>query len=122
MAFAIGQKERKMNDIKCAENLVELKNALENYCGLNEAGQEVFEKAINALLHKADDAIGFIKSARSILWDDCNAILRENTSEELPVLYPETEAKRLFDKNVEKMRTLSRAIYILEDMRKDGKL
>lgn len=111
-----------MNDIKCAENLVELKNALENYCGLNEVGQEVFEKAINALLHKTNDGISFVKIARSILWDDCNAILRENTSEDVPVLYPESAAKKLFEKKVEEVRTLSRAIYILEDMRKDGKL
>lgn len=111
-----------MNDIKCAENLVGLKNSLENYCGLNEVGQEVFDKAINALLHKANDGISFVESARGILWEECKAILRENTSEKEPVLYPESDAQKLYDRKVAEVRALTRAIYILEYMRKDGKL
>jgi len=111
-----------MNDIKCAENMLRLKEAIDNACGLNEVGQEVFDKAINALLHKDNNGISFVESARGILWEECKAILRENTSEKVPVLYPGSEAQKLYDKKVEEVRALTRAIYILEDMKKDGKL
>ena len=111
-----------MNNIQCAENMIRLKEAIDNYCGLNEVGQEAFDKAINALLHRVNDGISLVESARGILWEECKTILRENTSEKVPVLYPGTEAQKLYDKKVEEVQALTMAIYILEDMRKDGKL
>lgn len=92
-----------------------------NYLNMPHGGaytEEAKGWAVNQILAVPSvDAEDVLRQARNILWERCKNFLRENTSEEMPVLHPASQTYETYTLMTNEVQALTRAINIVKEMK-----
>ncbi len=68
------------------------------------------------------NALAIVRRARNVLWDNCKKFLKNNTSEEHPILEEYTESGKKYRDMTDKVKALGFAISVLEEMQRQGEI